>query len=161
MKKLFIALAVAALTLGSCSKADKAVAETEQAQAVAAEAEAKADATVTGQTADVTEVTDDTQFRPGVKVDKVTILDFTATWCGPCQRLKPVFHAAAAKYPDAHFYSVDDDNNPETVKAYGIQGIPTVVFIQPDGQFEMVTGTDKLLPEDKLQGLIEAAINKK
>lgn len=159
MKKLLFAAAIAALALTACSK--KEAENTENAESVAATEEAVADATATGQeVAEVMECKDDTQFRPDKKVDRLTVLDFTATWCGPCQQLKPVFHEAAPMYPQAAFYSVDLDANPQTAEAFGVTAIPTVVILYPDGTKESYTGTNELLPADKLSAIITAAVNK-
>lgn len=73
--------------------------------------------------------------------DKVTdapavaaIIDFNATWCGPCKQFAPIFEAAAEKYGDkVEFRSVDVDENPELAQKYGVQSIPMVVFVDKDG----------------------------
>ncbi len=157
MKKILLAAAIVALSLTACSK--KEASDTAQAEEIAATQEASADETITAQTENnISDCTDDEQFRPGMKVDQLTILDFTATWCGPCQKLKPVFHEATAQYPGVTFMTVDYDRNPKTVEAFGITGIPTVVILKPDGTMESYTGTDKLLPAEKLTAIITNAV---
>lgn len=90
---------------------------------------------------------DDNTFRPDKKVNRLTILDFNATWCGPCKLFGPAFEQVAEMYGNqADFYSVDTDENPETTQAFGIKSIPCVVFIKPDGTITKYVGTDDLLP---------------
>lgn len=69
-----------------------------------------------------------------VKNGKPGIIDFNATWCGPCRQMKPVFHQLARKYGDKYnFISIDIDQYPELAEKYHIQSIPTFVFIDADG----------------------------
>merc|ERR1711869_46266 len=60
--------------------------------------------------------------------DKLVVVDFTATWCGPCQRIAPVFAKLAEEMPDIVFVKVDVDENEETAGACGIQAMPTFQF---------------------------------
>jgi thioredoxin len=60
--------------------------------------------------------------------EKLIVVDFTATWCGPCQRIKPYFHELAEKHPDIVFSQVDVDANSETAEAVGVQSMPTFHF---------------------------------
>jgi len=64
----------------------------------------------------------------------VSIIDFNATWCGPCKQFAPIFEAAAEKYGDkVKFESVDVDENPALAEKYGVQSIPMVVLLDKDG----------------------------
>ncbi|MDE6127538.1 MAG: redoxin domain-containing protein, partial [Muribaculaceae bacterium] len=66
---------------------------------------------------------------------KLVVVDFNATWCGPCKQFAPNFEAVAEKYADkALFYSVDVDQHPELAAQYNVQSIPMVLFIRTDGQ---------------------------
>lgn len=53
------------------------------------------------------------------------VVDFWATWCGPCKKFAPHFEAAAEKV-DAVFVKVDVDQDPAVLKEYGIRSVPTV-----------------------------------
>jgi thioredoxin 1 len=57
----------------------------------------------------------------------LAIVDFTATWCGPCKMLAPVLEKATAAHPGVVYIGkVDVDKNPELAKAQGVSGIPDV-----------------------------------
>lgn len=149
-KTIFMLGAAALLTLGACSGKEQA------AEAAAASQEAHAAEVLTGQTDTpaVTDLTDDNAWRPETKVEKLTVLDFNATWCGPCKQLKPVFDHAAEMFPAVDFISVDIDHNPQTATAFGIEAVPTVIFVKPDGSTEKFVGTEDLLPADKFNALV-------
>merc|ERR1712170_157712 len=62
--------------------------------------------------------------------DKLVVVDFTASWCGPCQRIAPVFAKLAEEMADVCFVKVDVDENEETAQACGIQSMPTFQFFK-------------------------------
>lgn len=149
MKKLLIIAAAAALALAGCNKAHKA-------EEVAADQTAKAEDIMTGtSTGTVEDLTNDSIFRPDTKVDRLTVLDFNATWCGPCKELTPVYHQAAAEFPEVRFVSVDVDRNHATADAFHIEAVPTVIFLKPDGTSEQFVGTQDLLPYSTFEALIQ------
>lgn len=160
MKKNFLMIAIAALALTACGKTQKAVAETENATVEAETQDAAQSVTnineVLGEaTGSVVDLTNDEAFRPGVKVETLTVLDFNATWCGPCKMLHPVFEAAAKTFAGkVRFVSVDIDNLPETAAAYDVQAVPTVVLIRPDGTTKRYVGTQELLPAENFDKII-------
>ena len=57
------------------------------------------------------------------------VIDFNATWCGPCRKLAPILEELAAEYEGrVNFYSIDTDKNKELAKMIGIQSIPYVIY---------------------------------
>ncbi len=62
--------------------------------------------------------------------DKPAIVDFNATWCGPCQRIAPILEELAVEYGDKIvIYKVDVDKNKELAKAFNVSSIPAVLYI--------------------------------
>lgn len=65
--------------------------------------------------------------------DKPAIIDFHATWCGPCKQLAPTLKALAAEYgEEIYIYKVDVDKEPDIARAYGIRSLPSLLFIPND-----------------------------
>jgi thioredoxin 1 len=62
-----------------------------------------------------------------LKSDTVTLVDFFATWCGPCQALIPVLDELSGELPSgAQIFKVDVDNDPELASQYGVMSIPAL-----------------------------------
>ena len=74
-------------------------------------------------------------FDKALAAGNLMLVDFWATWCGPCQRLGPVIEQIAEDYQDQDVIvgKVDVDQEPELARRFGIMNIPTVVFFK-DGQ---------------------------
>lgn len=61
------------------------------------------------------------------------VVDFNATWCGPCKQFKPIFDVMAEKYDGkVRFISVDVDKCPKVANQYQVQSIPTILFVSTD-----------------------------
>ena len=73
--------------------------------------------------------------------DKPAIVDFCATWCGPCKALGPVLEELAEEYEGKiYIYKVDVDQEPELSGAFGIRSVPTLLFIPANGEPSMSPG---------------------
>ena len=74
--------------------------------------------------------------------DKPAIVDFTATWCGPCQRIAPILDELAAQYDGKIvIYKVDIDKNRDLAKAFNVSSIPAVLYIPMNGEPVMTVGS--------------------
>lgn len=74
--------------------------------------------------------------------DKPAVVDFYATWCGPCQRIAPIMNELAAEYDGkVDIYKVDIDKSPELAKAFGISSIPAILYIPLDGEPTLTVGS--------------------
>lgn len=74
--------------------------------------------------------------------DKPAIVDFTATWCGPCQRIAPILDQLAAEYDGkVVIYKVDIDKNRDLAKAFNVSSIPAILYIPLEGEPVMTIGS--------------------
>lgn len=75
------------------------------------------------------------------KGDKPAIIDFYADWCGPCRRISPILEKIAKEYDGKlYVYKVDVDKNQALAKAFGVRGIPMVMFIPMKGDLQKAVG---------------------
>ncbi len=87
------------------------------------------------------------------KGDKPAIIDFYASWCGPCKMLAPVLDELAKEYDgQIYIYKVNTETEEELSQAFGIRSIPTMLFVPMEGQPMMTQGT---LPKAELDKIIK------
>ena len=72
---------------------------------------------------------------------KPCIVDFYADWCGPCKKVSPILKELAGEYKnDIVIYKINVDNEKELAAAFGIQSIPTLLFIPAKGKPQIAQG---------------------
>jgi len=77
------------------------------------------------------ELTDSNFEENVINAEKPALVDFWATWCGPCRMVGPLVEELSNEYDGkAVVGKVDVDNNPEIAQKYGIRNIPTLLFIK-------------------------------
>ena len=88
--------------------------------------------------------------------NKPAIVDFTATWCGPCQRIAPILEELAKEYEgEIVIYKVDVDQNKPLAKSFEVSSIPAVMFIPMDGEPVMTIGSrDKAKFEEQINTIL-------
>lgn len=73
--------------------------------------------------------------------NKPAIIDFYADWCGPCRKVSPILKELAEQYKnDIIVYKINVDNEKELAAAFGIQSIPTLLFIPTSGKPQLAQG---------------------
>ena len=70
------------------------------------------------------------EFEALIKENNNVVIDFYATWCGPCKMLAPIFEQVSAEKENVTFVKVDVDEAGELANLFGITSIPTVVYIK-------------------------------
>lgn len=90
------------------------------------------------------------QFKAEIAKDQLTIVDFWATWCGPCIRIAPFFKQKAAEETGINFCKVDVDENDETAGHVGIKCMPTFKFYKGGNLVETLEGAS----QDQINNLI-------
>jgi len=95
----------------------------------------------------------DSAFQPELSAagTKLVVVDFYATWCGPCQTVGPVFEQLANKYPKAIFLKVDVEKCPDTQTNYSAFALPTFILVRNKTKVDMLRGADMGSLEEKVK----------
>ena len=102
-------------------------------------------------------ITDDTFETEIVQADKPVLVDFWATWCGPCQMIAPVLEEIAAEHADElAIFKLDVDANPRTPMQFGVMGIPTLILFKNGEAVERITG---YMPKDRFWAKLTPFLN--
>jgi len=92
-------------------------------------------------------------FRNFIKENPLVIIDFTATWCGPCKVIGPKFEALSSEYQNVEFVKIDVDENADAAEACEINAMPTFQLYkngQKVGEFvgANIDGVKKLINDN-------------
>ena len=154
--RIFIAVAAVAFTLSSCNTSAKNKTENNK-QATAQTKKENKMKTIEMNEAKVMDYAtagDAWNF----KGDKPAIIDFYATWCGPCKATAPILEEIAQEYDGKiDVYKVDVDKNQELSALFNIRSIPSLLFVPKEGKPTMSVGAH---PKAELERMIKETLLK-
>ena len=91
-------------------------------------------ATATTPTASGTAATprevEESELQALLRPERLTVVDFSATWCGPCRRLEPILGELAAELPSIDFFKLDADRSQQLAMRWGVQAVPTILVLR-------------------------------
>ena len=97
-------------------------------------------------------LTKDSYHNEVMETEKVVVIDFWATWCGPCKMMAPLVEEVAKDYPDVKVCKVNVDEEPELSNAFKIVSIPTIVVIKNCEIIDSVVG---YRPKEDIEKIIK------
>lgn len=99
------------------------------------------------------------EFEKLIKTDKLIMVDFSATWCGPCQMMSPAVSELKKEYEEndkVTIIAVDIDENPEICAKYSVMSVPTFLFIKKGEVVESIIGAvAKDILVEKIEKLVK------
>ena len=102
----------------------------------------------------VTSVTNDTFETVVIQSPNLIMVDFWATWCGPCKIVAPVVEELAQEYAGkVNFAKVNTDENPDIASRFNIRGIPTLIFFKDGKVLDQIVGA---VPKAQLKSKIDS-----
>jgi len=104
----------------------------------------------------IVELTDDNFDNEVLKSSVPVLVDFWASWCGPCKAIAPLIDEVAAEYQGKiKVGKVNVDDNPTAPSNFGVRGIPTLILFKNGDVVDQVVGA---VPKNQLKTLIDKAL---
>ncbi|MBI5026413.1 MAG: thioredoxin [Nitrospirae bacterium] len=106
---------------------------------------------------EITNVTADTWDKEVTQQKGLIMVDFWATWCGPCRMVAPVVEELAKEYAGrAKFVKVNTDESPDLAGRYRVMGIPTLMFFKDGKQVDQIVGA---VPKGQLKTKLDSLLS--
>ncbi len=96
-----------------------------------------------------------TQFYNKIRTaDKIVVMDFFATWCGPCKMLTPIIESLSREMTDSvEFAKVDVDRSLEVAQSFNIVSVPTIIIFKKGKEVQRIVG---FAPKEHIKSKIKA-----
>ena len=99
-------------------------------------------------------ITSGEEFSKSIQ-NGVSIVDFFATWCGPCRVIAPKVVEFSKKYPNANYLKVDVDELSELAQEYGIRAMPTFLIFKDGEKVDELIGANPIKLEEKIKKYVQ------
>lgn len=153
MKKLFSYMAALVVLVSCNSKSEQNANETIDGNETVKSEMPVANSEDEGQTEWIKQTT--------IMSSKPMVIDFFATWCGPCKELAPILDELEQKHKgDVIFQRIDVDKEPELAQEFNVEAIPMLLFVTPKGEYQSIMGYQEApVIEAKIAELLTRSAN--
>uniref|UniRef100_A0A0E0DMN0 Thioredoxin domain-containing protein n=1 Tax=Oryza meridionalis TaxID=40149 RepID=A0A0E0DMN0_9ORYZ len=99
----------------------------------------------------------DRKIEEANKDGKIVVANFSASWCGPCRVIAPIYAEMSKTYPQLMFLTIDVDDLMDFSSSWDIRATPTFFFIKNEKQVDKLVGANKPELEKKVQALADGS----